>query len=339
VRESIVTGDPSPGEEKEFASLRPGRFDDYIGQGMVVENLRIAVQAALERGEPLDHILLHGPPGLGKTTLAHVIAAEMGAEIVITSGPALERAADLVGILTNLRQGAVLFIDEIHRLPRIVEEYLYPGMEDFGIDFVIEPGPHARSVRLELARFTVVGATTRAGLLTGPLRDRFGLSLHLEFYGVEDLSWIVKRSSGILGIPVTPEASRAIALRSRGTPRIANRLLRRIRDFAQVSRRDRVDEMTSLEAMDLSGVDEAGLDPLDRRYLTAVIRQYNGGPVGVSAIAATLNEERDTLIDMVEPFLLAEGFLNRTSRGRVATPKACRHMGFPGDGDDGRLPL
>ncbi len=339
MRESIVTGDASPGEEKEFASLRPGRFDDYIGQGMVVENLRIAVQAALERNEPLDHILMHGPPGLGKTTLAHVIAAEMGAEIVVTSGPALERAADLVGILTNLRQGAVLFIDEIHRLPRIVEEYLYPGMEDFGIDFVIEPGPHARSVRLELARFTVVGATTRAGLITGPLRDRFGLSLHLEFYGVDDLARIVKRSSSILGVPVTPEASRAIALRSRGTPRIANRLLRRIRDFAQVSRRDRVDEMTSLEAMDLSGVDEAGLDPLDRRYLTAVIRQYNGGPVGVSAIAATLNEERDTLIDMVEPFLLAEGFLNRTSRGRVATPKACRHMGFPGDVDEGRLPL
>lgn len=339
MRESIVTGDASPGEEKEFASLRPGRFDDYIGQGMVVENLRIAVQAALERNEPLDHILMHGPPGLGKTTLAHVIAAEMGAEIVVTSGPALERAADLVGILTNLRQGAVLFIDEIHRLPRIVEEYLYPGMEDFGIDFVIEPGPHARSVRLELARFTVVGATTRAGLITGPLRDRFGLSLHLEFYGVDDLARIVKRSSSILGVPVTPEASRAIALRSRGTPRIANRLLRRIRDFAQVSRRDRVDEMTSLEAMDLSGVDEAGLDPLDRRYLTAVIRQYNGGPVGVSAIAATLNEERDTLIDMVEPFLLAEGFLNRTSRGRVATPKACRHMGFPGDMDEGRLPL
>lgn len=339
MRESIVTGDASPGEEKEFASLRPGRFDDYIGQGMVVENLRIAVQAALERNEPLDHILMHGPPGLGKTTLAHVIAAEMGAEIVVTSGPALERAADLVGILTNLRQGAVLFIDEIHRLPRIVEEYLYPGMEDFGIDFVIEPGPHARSVRLELARFTVVGATTRAGLITGPLRDRFGLSLHLEFYGVDDLARIVKRSSSILGVPVTPEASRAIALRSRGTPRIANRLLRRIRDFAQVSRRDRVDEMTSLEAMDLSGVDEAGLDPLDRRYLTAVIRQYNGGPVGVSAIAATLNEERDTLIDMVEPFLLAEGFLNRTSRGRVATPKACRHLGFPGDMDEGRLPL
>ncbi len=339
MRESIVTGEAAPGEEREFAGLRPGRFDDYIGQDRVLENLRIAVQAALERNEPLDHILLHGPPGLGKTTLAHVIAAEMGTEIVVTSGPALERAADLVGILTNLRHGAVLFIDEIHRLPRIVEEYLYPGMEDFGIDFVIDPGPHARSVRLELARFTVVGATTRAGLLTGPLRDRFGLSLHLEFYGVEDLARIVKRSSGILGVSVTPEASRTIALRSRGTPRIANRLLRRIRDFAQVARRDRIDELTSIEAMDISGVDEAGLDSLDRRYLTAVIRQYNGGPVGVSAIAATLNEERDTLIDMVEPFLLAEGFLNRTSRGRMATPKACRHMGFPEDGDDGRLPL
>ena len=334
MRESIVTGDAAPGEEREFASLRPVRFCDYIGQGMVVDNLRVAVQAARERNEPLDHILLHGPPGLGKTTMAHVIAAEMDCEIVVTSGPALERAADLVGILTNLRQGTVLFIDEIHRLPRIVEEYLYPGMEDFGIDFIIEPGPHARSVRLELSRFTVVGATTRAGLLTGPLRDRFGLSLHLEFYSADDLSTIVGRSASILGIPLTPEASRAIAMRARGTPRIANRLLRRIRDYAQVARRDRVDELTSLEAMDLNGVDEAGLDPLDRRYLQAVIRQYNGGPVGVSAIAATLNEERDTLIDMVEPFLLAEGFLNRTSRGRVATAKACRHLGYPGPPDE-----
>ncbi len=338
MRESIVTGDAAPGEEREFASLRPLRFDDYVGQGMVVDNLRIAVQAALERNEPLDHILLHGPPGLGKTTMAHIIAAEMNCEIVVTSGPALERAADLVGILTNLRPGTILFIDEIHRLPRIVEEYLYPGMEDFGIDFVIEPGPHARSVRLELARFTVVGATTRAGLLTGPLRDRFGLSLHLEFYGVDELSRIVERSAVILGIPLAPEATRTIAMRSRGTPRIANRLLRRIRDYAQVSRRSLVDEMTSLEAMDLNGVDEAGLDPLDRKYLLAVIRQYNGGPVGVSAIAATLNEERDTLIDMVEPFLLAEGFVNRTSRGRVATLKACRHLGFPGPSGE-QLPL
>ncbi len=338
MRESIVTGDAAPGEEREFASLRPGRFDDYVGQGMVVDNLRVTVQAALERREPLDHILLHGPPGLGKTTMAHVIAGEMNCEIVVTSGPALERAADLVGILTNLRPGTILFIDEIHRLPRIVEEYLYPGMEDFGIDFVIDPGPHARSVRLELARFTVIGATTRAGLLTGPLRDRFGLSLHLEFYGVEDLARIVERSASILGIPLSPQASRAIAMRSRGTPRIANRLLRRIRDFAQVARRSLVDEGTSLEAMDLNGVDEAGLDPLDRRYLQAVIVQYNGGPVGVSAIAATLNEERDTLIDMVEPFLLAEGFLNRTSRGRVATAKACRHMGYPAAAGD-MLPL
>lgn len=329
MRESIVTGEAAPEEERDFATLRPRRFAEYVGQGMVVDNLRIAVQAALERNEPLDHILLHGPPGLGKTTLAHVIATEMNTEIVVTSGPALERAADLVGILTNLRQGTILFIDEIHRLPRIVEEYLYPGMEDFSIDFIIEPGPHARSVRLELNRFTVVGATTRAGLLTGPLRDRFGLSLHLEFYGVDDLSRIVSRSSEILGVPVTAQASRAVAVRARGTPRIANRLLRRIRDYAQVARRETVDEEISLEAMDLNGVDEAGLDPLDRRYLQAVINQYNGGPVGVSAIAATLSEERDTLIDMVEPFLLAEGFLNRTSRGRVATRKACVHLGFP----------
>jgi Holliday junction DNA helicase RuvB len=328
-RQALLASEEQNGEETVLTTLRPRTLAEYVGQRMVVDNLSIAIRAARERGEPLEHILFHGPPGLGKTTLAHVIAAEMEATIVTTSGPALERAADLVGILTNLKNGDVLFIDEIHRLPRVVEEYLYPAMEDFAIDFVLDPGPHARTVRLSLARFTVAGATTRAGLLTGPLRDRFGLSLHLGFYAVEDLSTIVKRSAALLGIGISASAAETIAMRSRGTPRIANRLLKRVRDYAQVSRKGEVDEDTAVEAMDLHGVDEAGLDTLDRQYLRVVVQQYSGGPVGVSALAATLHEEQDTLIDVVEPFLLAAGFLNRTSRGRCATPKACRHLGLP----------
>jgi Holliday junction DNA helicase RuvB len=328
-RQALLASEEQNGEETVLTTLRPRTLAEYVGQRMVVDNLSIAIRAARERGEPLEHILFHGPPGLGKTTLAHVIAAEMEATIVTTSGPALERAADLVGILTNLKNGDVLFIDEIHRLPRVVEEYLYPAMEDFAIDFVLDPGPHARTVRLSLARFTVAGATTRAGLLTGPLRDRFGLSLHLGFYAVEDLSTIVKRSAALLGIVISASAAETIAMRSRGTPRIANRLLKRVRDYAQVSRKGEVDEDTAVEAMDLHGVDEAGLDTLDRQYLRVVVQQYSGGPVGVSALAATLHEEQDTLIDVVEPFLLAAGFLNRTSRGRCATPKACRHLGLP----------
>jgi len=336
--ESIIRGGDNSPEEREFTSLRPKDFSEYIGQKRVIENLRIAVQASRERGEPLDHLLFHGPPGLGKTTLAHVIASEMDAEIVSTSGPALERPADLVGILTNLSRGDILFIDEIHRLPRIVEEYIYPAMEDFEIDMVIDPGPHARTVKLELNHFTIVGATTRAGLITGPLRDRFGFSMHLEFYEEHDLCTIIRRSAGILETDVTEDGSRSIAMRSRGTPRIANRLLKRVRDYAQVMRRDEIDEATSIEAMDINGVDEAGLDRLDRSYLTVIIRHYGGGPVGVSAIAATLNEERDTLIDVVEPFLLARGFLNRTSRGRVATGMAYRHLGYSRSGQE-ELPL
>ena len=337
--ESIVRAEnTSEVEERDFTSLRPRTFREYIGQHALIDNLKIAVQASRERGEPLDHLLFHGPPGLGKTTLAYVIAEEMDADIVCTSGPALERPADLVGILTNLKKGDVLFIDEIHRLPRIVEEYIYPAMEDFQIDMVIDPGPHARSVKLELSQFTIVGATTRAGLITGPLRDRFGFSLHLEFYAVKDLQTIVKRSAGLLSAQITNDGSKAIAFRSRGTPRIANRLLKRVRDYAQVMRRDTIDEDTAIEAMDINGVDEAGLDKLDRSYLTVVVKQYCGGPVGVSAIAATLNEERDTLIDVVEPFLLARGFLNRTSRGRVATAHAYRHLGFTRSGQK-ELPL
>jgi Holliday junction DNA helicase RuvB len=331
-RESVLSADAQNGDERVLTSLRPRCLSEYVGQQTAKSSLSIAIQAARERGEPLEHLLFHGPPGLGKTTLAHVISHEMEAELVSTSGPALERAADLVGILTNLSVGDILFIDEIHRLPKVVEEYLYPAMEDFEIDFVIDPGPHARTVKLELARFTVIGATTRAGLLTGPLRERFGISLHLEFYGERELAKIVNRSAGILDLDLSPDAALCIARRSRGTPRIANRLLKRVRDYAQVCRREIIDEDSSVEAMDLHGVDEAGLDRLDRKYLKVIIRQYGGGPVGVAALAATLNEEQDTLIDVVEPFLLISGFLNRTSRGRMATPKACRHLGFPAGG-------
>ncbi len=337
-RESILSPTADNGDERILSSLRPSCLEEYVGQKMAVDNLNIAIQAALERSEPLDHLLFHGPPGLGKTTLAHVIAHEMGADIVTTSGPALERSVDLMGILTNLKNGDVLFIDEIHRLPRIVEEHLYPAMEEFRIDFIIDPGPHARTVRLELARYTIIGATTRAGLITGPLRDRFGMALHLDFYNDDDLQTIVTRSACLLGVSLTAEGALTIATRARGTPRIVNRLLRRVRDYAQVSRQEIIDVDTVVESMDLHGVDEAGLDSLDRKYLSVIVNQYSGGPVGVAALAATLNAERDTLIDVVEPFLLYSGFLNRTSRGRVATSKACRHLGKPYLGQE-TLPL
>ncbi|MCD4776967.1 MAG: Holliday junction branch migration DNA helicase RuvB [Candidatus Aegiribacteria sp.] len=315
-------------DETTLPSLRPENLNEYIGQKAVIQKLTIAIKAALGRGEPLDHILFHGPPGLGKTTLAHIVSNEMNAGLICTSGPALERAADLVGILTNLQQGDILFIDEIHRLPRVVEEYLYPAMEDFVIDIVLDPGPHARTVRLDLAEFTIVGATTRAGLITGPLRNRFGLSLHMQFYNTDELAEIIRRSSRILNLELTDGGAETIALRSRGTPRICNRLLKRVRDFAQVEGKDVVTEDVAVEAMDIHGVDEAGLDSLDRKYLSVIIKQYTGGPVGVAALAATLNEEKDTLIDVVEPFLLISGFLNRTSRGRMTTIKAYSHLGL-----------
>lgn len=341
-RESIlssqVSGPEEAAEERTLASLRPRTLTEYVGQEDVVQKLGIAIKAALGRGEPLDHILFHGPPGLGKTTLAHIVSNEMSAGLVCSSGPALERAADLVGILTNLQQGDVLFIDEIHRLPRVVEEYLYPAMEDFQIDIVLDPGPHARTVRLDLSEFTIIGATTRAGLITGPLRNRFGLSLHMQFYNTSELAEILHRSSCILKLKVTEGGAETIALRSRGTPRICNRLLKRVRDFAQVEGMDTVTEEVAVEAMDIHGVDEAGLDGLDRRYLRVIIEQYAGGPVGVAALAATLNEEKDTLIDVVEPYLLISGFLNRTSRGRMTTPRAWRHLGLNPSGQD-QLPL
>ncbi|MCK4806490.1 MAG: Holliday junction branch migration DNA helicase RuvB [Candidatus Aegiribacteria sp.] len=315
-------------DESTLASLRPENLSEYIGQEAVIQKLTIAIKAALGRGEPLDHILFHGPPGLGKTTLAHIVSNEMNAGLVCTSGPALERAADLVGILTNLQQGDILFIDEMHRLPRVVEEYLYPAMEDFVIDIVLDPGPHARTVRLDLAEFTIVGATTRAGLITSPLRNRFGLSLHMQFYSTSELAEITRRSSRILNLEITDGGAETIALRSRGTPRICNMLLKRVRDFAQVEGKDAITEDVAVEAMDIHGVDEAGLDGLDRKYLSVIIKQYTGGPVGVAAMAATLNEEKDTLIDVVEPYLLISGFLNRTSRGRMTTLKAYRHLGL-----------
>ncbi len=315
-------------EEQFIRSLRPKTLDECIGQTKVVEGLRISVQAALERTESLDHVLLHGPPGLGKTTLANVIAHEMGANIVTTSGPALERGGDLMGILTNLQPKDVLFIDEIHRLSRAVEEFLYPAMEDFCVNFVIEKGAHARTLRYQLRPFTLVGATTRAGLLSSPLRERFGIFHHLDFFSVEDLVLVVKRSASILGIATTEEGAATIAGRSRGTPRIANRLLRRVRDYAQVRADGMITTDVAVEALEFEGVDDRGLDALDRDLLRTIATVYGGGPVGVEAVAATLNEEAQTLEEVVEPYLLKIGFLTRTPAGRRITPAALDHLGL-----------
>jgi len=322
---------PSPGEAEDIAllrSLRPRTLDECVGQSKVREGLRIAIQAAKERGEVLDHILLHGPPGLGKTTLAHVIAAELGTRLVPTSGPALERGGDLMGILTNLEEGDVLFIDEIHRLHRAVEELLYPAMEDFCVHFVLDRGLHSRTLRYTLRPFTLIGATTRAGLLSAPLRERFGILYHLDFYTPEELAQVVRRSARILNVPITNDGAEEIARRSRGTPRIANRLLRRVRDFAQVRADGRITAEVAREALAFEGVDEMGLDPFDREFLRVIAEVYGGGPVGVEALAATLNEEADTLVEVVEPYLLKIGFLTRTPAGRRITPAACAHLGL-----------
>lgn len=309
-------------------SLRPPRLGELVGQDNLKENLKIALQAAQKRNEPLDHVLLSGPPGLGKTTLAHIIAHEMGVKITATSGPSISRPGDLVGSLTNLGNGDILFIDEIHRLSAPVAEFLYPAMEDFKIDFVIDSGAYAKTINFQLKRFTLIGATTREGMLTAPLRDRFGMAFHLDFYEPEELSRIIERSAGILSMPIEKDAALELARRSRGTPRIANKLLRRTRDYAQVKSHGKIDLPTVEKALESHGIDSKGLDALDRKVLRALIEIYDGGPVGVESLAATLNEEKDTLVDAVEPFLLKIGFLKRTARGREASAAAFQHLGI-----------
>ena len=313
-------------------SLRPKQMSDYIGQDKVKENLSVYIQAAKGRGEALDHVLLYGPPGLGKTTLAGIIANEMGVNIRITSGPAIEKQGDLAALLTNLQEGDVLFIDEIHRLNRSVEEVLYPAMEDRALDIIIGKGPSARSIRLDLPNFTLVGATTRAGQLSAPLRDRFGVIMRLELYTPQELSVIVKRSASILGIDIDDEGAAQIAARSRGTPRIANRLLKRSRDFAEVKYNGVLTEEAAADALSRMEVDDLGLDAIDRRLLTAMIKNYNGGPVGLETIAAAIGEEAVTIEDVYEPYLMQIGFLSRTPRGRCASPAAYKHLGFEQDG-------
>ncbi|OGX41390.1 MAG: Holliday junction DNA helicase RuvB [Omnitrophica WOR_2 bacterium RIFCSPHIGHO2_02_FULL_68_15] len=307
-------------------SLRPEALQEFVGQRELVENLRVAVQAAKGRSEPLEHVLFSGPPGLGKTTLAHILAREMGAKITATSGPAIERAGDLIGILTNLEAGDLLFIDEIHRLSKVVEEFLYPAMENFQIDFVIDKGPYAKTIKFTLKRFTLVGATTRSGLLSAPLRGRFGMLFHLNFYGPEELVTILTRSAVILGVALDDAAALEIARRSRGTPRIANRLLRRVRDYAAVKADGRVTLAIAQQALAAQGIDPLGLDDVDRRVLRAIVETYRGGPVGIEALAATINEEADTITDVIEPYLLKAGLLRRTPRGREVTRAAAEHL-------------
>ena len=332
-RERLVSPELISKEEELFnRSLRPPTLEEYIGQKKVVEKLSIALQAAKQRGEPLEHALFYGPPGLGKTTLAYIIANVMGSKITTSSGPALERTGDMMGILTNLGQGDILFIDEIHRLPANIEEFLYPAMEDFKVDFVVDKGMFAKTINVPLKKFTLIGATTRAGSLSAPLRNRFGLFYHLEFYGVEELRQIILRSARILGAGIDDAGATEIARRARGTPRIANRLLRRVRDFADVKAKGRINADIARDALKLEGVDDLGLDDLDRSFLTTIIKIYNGGPVGVEALSATLNEEVDTLVDMVEPFLLQQGFISRTKAGRKANEPAYRHLKFRAPG-------
>ena len=315
-------------DDRMDQSIRPASLRELIGQDQVKENLEILISAARQRGEPLDHVLFYGPPGLGKTTLAHVLANEMGVSIKITSGPAVERTGDLAAILTNLRAGDILFIDEIHRLGRAVEEILYPAMEDYALDIIIGKGPAARSIRLKLPRFTIIGATTRLALVTSPLRARFGAVYRLDYYDLPAMQKIAKRAARLLNVEADPDGIAEIARRARGTPRVALRLLRRVRDYSQVRASGFIDFGCAQEALDLLAVDQLGLDDVDRRVLTTIIEKYNGGPVGLSTIAASISEEPDTIMDVVEPYLLQLGFIDRTPQGRVATKKAYEHLGF-----------
>ncbi|MCD4721790.1 MAG: Holliday junction branch migration DNA helicase RuvB [Desulfobacula sp.] len=326
-KKGIVTSNSTPDDiSSDIVSLRPTSFKDYIGQNKTVETFKIAMQAAKMRNEPLEHILLHGPPGLGKTTVAHIIANEMGKDLIVTSGPTLEKGGDLIGILTNLGEGDILFIDEIHRIPKVVEEFLYPAMEDFAVDFIFDKGIHARSHRYRLKQFVLIGATTRVGLLSSPLRDRFGIFRTLDFYSKEQLIVIIKRSAAILNTIISDDGALELAERSRGTPRIANRLLKRVRDYSQVKSHGKVNRQSVQAALKLEGIDVLGLTSLDRNYLKTIIDFYMGGPVGIEAIAATLQEETDTLVDVVEPFLLKIGLVLRTSSGRKASQKAYQHL-------------
>lgn len=334
----MISPEEKPDDRIDQA-LRPTSLNEVIGQDQVRENLSILIQAAKGRNESLDHVLFYGPPGLGKTTLSHVLANEMGVNIRITSGPAIEKAGDLAAILTNLRAGDILFIDEIHRLGRAIEEILYPGMEDFALDIVIGKGPSARSIRLKLPRFTVIGATTRLALVTAPLRARFGAVYRLDYYDLPAMEKIVERASTLLSVPYDKEGVREIALRARGTPRVALRLLRRVRDYTQVRSDGVISHQSAIEALDLMNVDKLGLDDIDRRVIRTIIEKYNGGPVGLSTIAASISEEPDTIMDVVEPYLLQLGFLDRTNQGRMATKFAYEHLGLevPDDNKQPRL--